>query len=417
MNRAIFYIHIPVFIWACTAYSVPKKNMHFSLIHSAIIEKLLFFKKDTFKVFYGGPVDREGECGVRWVMPIVFEDEQYKTRAIYEIAFVNCDWHDAKEAEVFFIDVSDINIKLKNLLSPDYTIFSLLLAGKYKDKKYVVVRSSDVANVYYPDIFIANGQNNKTESDKHEIVEFLYAHFKTCRNFKNIYNCPHNEEVDFENDILITYKPIQVLVNLSDSICPFTVEKVILKNDIWKVYYIIYKEKENGSAFFASDSVLLRIDSGCVSGQIYDDASCDCLDQLHSALTQMAKDKYYEGIIIHIPTHDGRGFGTAPKAETEIYKRGGKGRIHETMALDTVAAAQLLYGIENCYDLRSFDGVGQLLRSKGISNVLLLTDNIEKVNTLKNCGIEVSRLKTDTNKASCMNHINAKKNSELYFSE
>lgn len=93
------------------------------------------------------------------------------------------------------------------------------------------------------------------------------------------------------------------------------------------------------------------------------------------------------------------------------------GRIHETPPLDTVAAAQLLYGVENCYDLRTFDGVGKLLWDKHISNVILLTDNVEKVNALKNSGIEVSRLKTDTHKASCINHINAKKNSDLYFSE
>lgn len=414
MNRVAFYALI--FIWVSIAGNMPKRDMHFSLVHSAIIEKLLFFKHGAFKVFYGGPVDREAQRGVRWVMPAVFEDEQYKTRAVYEIAFVNCDWRDAQEAEILFIDVLDINIKLKNLLSPDYAIFSLLLAGAYKDGKYIVVRSSDIANVYYPDIFISSGQNSKKESDKQEIVEFLYTHFKTHRNFKNIYESCHNEEFAFENDTLIAYKPIKVLVNLSGRLSPFIVEKVIQKNDVWKVYYIISKEKKNGDQLLP-DSVLLRIDSGCVSGQIYDDDSCDCLDQLHDALAQMAKDECYDGIIIHVPTHDGRGFGTAPKAETEIYKRGGKGRIHETNALDTVAAAQLLYGIENCYDLRSFDGVGQLLASKGISNVILLTDNVEKVNTLKNCGIEVSRLKTETNKASCMNHINAKKNSELYFSE
>ena len=42
------------------------------------------------------------------------------------------------------------------------------------------------------------------------------------------------------------------------------------------------------------------------------------------ALKQLVKDDDSGGIVIHIPSHDGRGFGTAPKAETEIYKRGGR---------------------------------------------------------------------------------------------
>lgn len=395
--------------------SIYSHDIHFSLIHSAIIEKLLFFKCDTFKVFYGGPIDREGK-GVKWMMPIVFEDEFYKTRAVYEVAFVNCDLQSAQGAEILFVDVADINIKFKNLLSPDYTIFSFLLSGGYKADKYIVIRCADIANVYYPDIFVFSEHGNKKESDKNEIIEFLHQHFDTNDAGKNFYKTAEKEQVAYENEHSKVYKPIRMIINLKKDVCLFSVEKVIEKKDIWRVYYIISKEKENILPL-VSDSILLRIDSGCVSGQIYDDAACDCLDQLHDALMQLAKDECCNGIIVHIPGHDGRGFGTAPKAETEIYKRGGRGRIHETHALDTIAAAKLLYGIESNYDLRTFDGVGQLLKSKNITKVILLTDNIEKVNALKKCGIEVIRQKTDTNKASCITHINAKKKSELYFSE
>ena len=160
----------------------------------------------------------------------------------------------------------------------------------------------------------------------------------------------------------------------------------------------------------------MRIDSGCVSGQIYDDMSCDCLDQLHDTLKQIVYDQNSHGIVIHIPAHDGRGFGTAPKAETEIYKIGGCGRVHSTCPLDTIAAAHLLYGTE-VYDLRSFDTVAELLQSMNISKVALLTDNVTKVSALTSNGIEVIRHKTNTNKTTCLDHIKAKKNSPLYFSE
>jgi GTP cyclohydrolase II len=92
------------------------------------------------------------------------------------------------------------------------------------------------------------------------------------------------------------------------------------------------------------ERIPLRIDSGCVSGQIYDDESCDCIDQLNAGLEFLIQDKSKYGLVIHIPAQDGRGFGTAPKTETEIYKYGGKGRVHKTEQLDTVSAAELLYG-------------------------------------------------------------------------
>lgn len=404
-----------IFFFMSSLIGLSKKDLQFSLIHSSIIEKLVLFKNGEFKAFYGGPVDREEGRGVRWIMPLAFEDAQHKTRVIYEAAFVNCDLDDAKDAEILFIDICEIDIKLKNLLSPGYILFSSLLSGGYGNGKYIVVRTADVANIYYPDIFVSCENNAYEEIDRREILAFFHDHFKTKNEFIYIYDSTKKEEQIFEDENSIIYKPKQVLIALNDDICSFTVEKIIQKNDIWKVYYIISKSKEDENKL--TDSIFLRIDSGCVSGQIYNDASCDCLDQLHNALSQLYKDECFPGIIVHIPTHDGRGYGTAPKAETEIYKRGGKGRIHETNPLDTVAAAKLLYGVESCYDLRTFEGVGKLLLDKHISKVILLTDNVEKVNALKNCGIEVSRLKTDTNKASCINHINAKKNSDLYFSE
>ncbi len=165
-----------------------------------------------------------------------------------------------------------------------------------------------------------------------------------------------------------------------------------------------------------AEAPLLRLDSGCVSGQIYGDEACDCLDQLHEALRLLVMEENSSGVIIHIPGQDGRGFGTAPKAETEIYKRGGRGRIHSTVALDTVAAAKALYGVEK-YDLRSFDGAAFILNFLGINEVVLFTDNIEKVGTLEKYGVKVRRKRTGTDKASCLNHICAKKNSGLYFKE
>lgn len=383
--------------------------------YPSIIEKLIFFKHDRFKVFYGGPIDKKSG-GVKWLMPIAFEDYRNKTRAVYEVAFVNCDLHNATDAEILFIEVSDINIKLKNTLSPDYALFSSLLNGEYKNDKYIVIRCADMANIFYPDIFIFSEYGKKIKTDKHEIVKFLHEQFKTQDTFKDFYTGTGSDEISCENEDEVIYNTLPICINFNDTPYHFSVTKRIKKNDLWKAYYIITKEQTKIELNQDSSPALLRLDSGCISGQIYNDEACDCLDQLHDALKHLALDDDPNGIIIHIPAHDGRGFGTAPKAETEIYKRGGKGRIHSTVSLDTVTAAKWLYGVDK-YDLRSFDGAAEILKTMNIKKVILLTDNVEKVSALQRHGIEVIRQKTNTNKTSCLKHIQAKKESSLYFPE
>lgn len=160
----------------------------------------------------------------------------------------------------------------------------------------------------------------------------------------------------------------------------------------------------------------LRLDSGCNSGQIYHDKSCDCLEQLRQGLESMLRSPTVNSLLIHIPAHDGRGFGIAPKAETEIYKRGGIGRVNQSEKLDTIQAAILLYRSLN-YDIRTYTGCIKILALNKIKEVELLTDNRYKIAALVSHGIAVHRKKTDTQKASCLNHIKAKKDSQCYFAD
>lgn len=386
------------------------------------IEKIILYKNDKFKVFYGGPIDREHRSeneyhfGVQWVMPVVFEDHLYETRAVYEIAFVNCSIDTANDAEVIFVNVSDIDIKFKNQLTLDYKVFSELISGRYSNDKYIVVRLSDASNVYFPEIFFST-KSEFIEEDQKKITHFLHTEFKTKNSSKVFYNNEKNHKIIFENELEVVYQSIPVEVIFNGEIKLFDITKRVLKNDPWKLYYIISRDSCNLNNINIIESpVLLRLDSGCVSGQVYNDSGCDCLDQLHSALNQLSNDSSKRSLIIHIPMHDGRGFGFAPKAETEIYKRGGKGRVNCTHALDTIAAANLLYRSSKI-DLRTFDGAAKILECMKIKNVILLTDNVAKVNALKNNNIEVLRKKTGTSKDSCQIHINSKKNSSDYFND
>lgn len=386
------------------------------------IEKIILYKNDKFKVFYGGPIDNElghdqvKSRGVQWVMPVIFEDQLYQTRAVYEIAFVNCSIDDAKDAEIIFVNVSDVDIKFKNQLTPDYKVFSELLNGRYSDDKYIIVRLTDASNVYFPEIFFSTESDFK-KADQGKITHFLHDHFGTKSTFKVFYNNKKKNKILSENDLETVYQTIPVEVSFNGIHKLFNISKRVLKNDPWKLYYIISRDSCHLDAETSIElPVLLRLDSGCVSGQVYNDSSCDCLDQLHHALDQLSNDPAERSLIIHIPMHDGRGFGFAPKAETEIYKRGGKGRVNCTHALDTLAAANLLYRSSKI-DLRTFDGAAKILECMKIKSVMLLTDNVAKVTALKNNNIEVLRKKTGTSKASCQAHINSKKNSSNYFKD
>lgn len=382
-----------------------------------ILEKLVYYKQDTFRAFYGGPISKAND-ELGWIMPVVFEGEDNKTRAVYEIIFVNCLPDTAQDAEVLFIDIPEINIKFKNNLTSDYVLFSSLLEGRYKSGKYIIVRFAEIANVYFPDIFVSALYGNRVDSDKDRIDSYLHENFKTKKGFIDYYKSSTVETIYHESDDQIIYDPFLVQIDFDKKPFLFYVSKVVKNQDSWKVYYLVYLADTTLELLSQSESpIFVRLDSGCVSGQIYNDDSCDCIDQLHDGLYHLMQDKAQPGLIIHIPTHDGRGFGTAPKAETEIYKEGGKGRVSSTIALDTVSAAQLLYGIDSNYDIRSFDGAAKIMVSLGIKKVVLLTDNVEKVALLQKYNIDVFRKKTDTNKASCIAHIEAKKNSKKYFTE
>lgn len=391
---------------AANKYSINK--------YSDMIDKLLFFKNDRFKVFYGGPITLKTKQGLKWIMPALFLDENYKTRALYDLLFVNCDPKNAKDAKILFLNVNDIDIKFKNLLSNDYAIFDKIIKNKYSKHKYIVIRKTDFGMIYYPDLFIASAFSKYYDEDKNTITKFLHHTLGASNSYKEIFNKTTKDRLLQENENNIIYEPIPIKTKINGQIYSYFITKVIIKKDQWKLYYIITKNREYKN--FSKDPVLLRLDSGCVTGQIYSDESCDCADQLYDAVQSMIQHKGF-AILVHIPGHDGRGFGTALKAETELYKLGITGRINKVAyPLDTVEAAKLLYG-SNDYDLRTFDGAAKILKEIGINNVLLITDNVVKTQSLEKKGIKVTRLKTNSNKQSCIQHLLSKRKSNLYYSE
>lgn len=383
--------------------------------YPSIREQLIYYKEDNMKIYYGGPIENTAK-GVKWLMPAVFTDRTNKVRAVYEISFINCNPEDAENAALYSIKASDINIKLQNKLNQSYSLFSTLINGNYDKSKYIVIRYVDVSMVTYPDIVIDFMYTNSYPEDLNQIAKFLSRKYNTTDLIQHVNSEQNNPIVRSEDKNYIIYEPERVMVDVAEESHFFYVTRLINKKDTWKIYYIISRNRID--EVLIKNKVVVRIDSGCVSGQIYEDDACDCLDQLQHALKIIASGGNEHDIIIHVPTHDGRGFGTAPKAETEIYKQGGKGMINITTPLDTIDAAKLLYQVnDQSYDNRSYDGVGSILQRFRYKDVILLTDNKLKVQSLQKHGIMVSRRTTNTNKDQCRQHLIAKRNEGQYYAE
>jgi len=155
-------------------------------------------------------------------------------------------------------------------------------------------------------------------------------------------------------------------------------------NDAWKDYLVIVKARiDPGSmlpVFDKTKEIYLRIDSGCSSGQLFGDMTCECRDQLDLSMNILSKKP--QGLIIHIPYQDGRGKGTDFKLAT-LY-------IQERLGLDTIESFSLLErdNSNKGLDSRDYDGVVSILKFFNITrNIVLGTNSPHKFKEIQKRGI------------------------------
>ena len=124
-----------------------------------------------------------------------------------------------------------------------------------------------------------------------------------------------------------------------------------------------------------SQPPLVRIHSQCLTGDVFGSLRCDCRQQLEMALSLIASEG--AGILIY-EQQEGRGIGLMPKLQAyELQDTG----------LDTVEANERL-GFKA--DHREFALPAEILRSLGVKQVKLLSNNPEKVAALERAGITVT---------------------------
>lgn len=133
----------------------------------------------------------------------------------------------------------------------------------------------------------------------------------------------------------------------------------------------------------ADEIPLVRVHSGCVTGDIFHSLRCDCYAQLQLSLDRIINSPF--GIIIYLPYHEGRGIGLVNKI---------KAYAAQDRGLDTVDA-NLSIGAP--IDARDYELPAKILKDLGVEKIRLMSNNPLKHEALSRYDIEVvEQVKTVT---------------------
>jgi 3,4-dihydroxy 2-butanone 4-phosphate synthase/GTP cyclohydrolase II len=121
---------------------------------------------------------------------------------------------------------------------------------------------------------------------------------------------------------------------------------------------------------------LVRVHSECVTGEALGSLRCDCGPQLQESLRLVSESE--GGVVIYLRNHEGRGIGLANKILA--YALQDKG--HDTIEANT--------RLGFAPDHRDYTAAAHMLKSLGVKDLILLSNNPEKARALEELGLLVA---------------------------
>ena len=153
-----------------------------------------------------------------------------------------------------------------------------------------------------------------------------------------------------------------------------------------EVHYALVNEQK----WDASRPIPFRINSACITSEVFGCRKCDCKWQLEKAIEYITKKGV--GLITYHPTHEGLGHGIFEKLDS-FRKIGETNYSYEELSCSKE-------------DSRNFLPVKAILKYFNVEKVIFLGNNLEKKKYLESCGIEI----VDTqNLVYNGNNVNTKK--------
>jgi GTP cyclohydrolase II len=133
---------------------------------------------------------------------------------------------------------------------------------------------------------------------------------------------------------------------------------------------LVHREKEAGNAV-----PVVRVHSGCVTGDIFHSLRCDCYQQLQAAIDRIVTSPV--GVLVYLPYHEGRGIGLVNKIRAYALQDRGYDTVDANVAIGAPIEA------------RDYDLAAHILFDLGYPEIRLLTNNPAKVEALQGEGVDV----------------------------